>query len=385
MRRDGWLSWAWISVGLALLALNVALLRAPTAWIESVYMTRLWPAWPQLTAQLHTASPLPLTLPTLVLSALAALALGLSATKNVRRASPTQAQSAGPARWRRVVPALAVWAALLVLTFVPAWGVSYRRAPLAHGLGLSEARAQVDAEVLVSALEHLSGIVADAAPLRPLAALLEPGEVDAAVSAAAACVARADEAVVGRPVNLSPRVRRLPAGSMLRWGYAGIALPWLLEAHVDAGLPPASFIAVAAHELAHTAGWGPEADTDALAVLAGVACDDAFVRYALALYGVQVLERTLRPALEGESALRARTEAALAALPSAAHGDRAALVEASARWRVQALARVATVVNDGYLRSQGVAAGVADYDAAGSLVAAALTACQQSPTKPWCR
>jgi hypothetical protein len=357
---------AWLAAA-ALVGLVAWLLVAPPAWIETVWLHGPWPRWAERTSRLHTAVALPMTV--VVVLGGAALALAAALLR--------------PPRWRRAGVALLAWVALLALTFVPAWGASYRRAPLAHTLGLADDAATVPA--LLEAYERLAARVHAAAPERALAASADDASFDVAVAAAARCVSEVDAVVSGRSVALPERVTPLPAGTLLRAGYGGISLPWLLEPHVDRGLPPAARLAVATHELAHAAGWAREADTDALALLAGIACDHAWVRYANALAGMQAVRASLLVLVAPNGVERARLDATLAALPAAARADRAALAEAVARWYRPAIAQRVTTVYDAYLRSQGVDAGVADYDASGALVAAALAACGDDATEPWCR
>jgi hypothetical protein len=349
------------------LAVNAVLLLAPPWWIERHWMAGPWAWWPAVTARLHALLPLPLTLTVLALGVAGALAWAL----------------ARPPRLRRSLLALASGAVLLAATFVPAWGVAYRRVPLAATLQLEPEG--VGREALLVALERLAELVAQSAPAQPLAVLADDAALAAAVAAAARCVADADELVTGRRVALPAAVRTLPAGSFLRAGYAGIALPWLLEPHVDAGLAPAARLGVAAHELAHAAGWARESDTDVLAILAGLGCDHPWVRYASALRGVQALQVALRPLAPDGSAHRARMSAALASLPQVAHEDRAAQQAAARQWYAPALAQAVSGVYDGYLRSQGVREGIADYDAAGALLGAALAACGPEADVGWCR
>ena len=353
----------------ALIVLNAVLLAAPQGWIETVWVRHVWPLWPALTGRLHAipASSLSLT--------------GVALLGGFTVACLTALRR--PPRARRLAIVALVSAALLALTFVPAWGVTYRRAPIAATLALPADAATV--ATLVRALDELAGRVHRDAPSGGLAGFATDATVAQAVAAAARCVADADQALSGRRVSVPPRVATLPAGTLLRAGYGGIALPWLLEPHVDAGLPPAARLATATHELAHAAGWAREADTDALAVLAGIACDDPGVRYANALAGVLNVRTALLPLAPAGSDARSHADRVLASLPAAAQLDRAALAEAVARWYRPGVARGVTRVYDAYLRSQGVEAGVADYDASGALIAAALAACDVDPSRPWCR
>ncbi len=362
-RRGRTLLWL---LALLLLALNALLLLAPPAWLERVWFASVWPLWPASTALLQALVPWPITVPVLLL-----LSLGLVVWAAWR-----------PPRGRRVVLTILVWTTLLAATFVPTWGAAYRRVPLATTLELATTGAQRD--TLLVALEQLVERVGSDAPTRPLALEIDRAALDDAVAAAARCVASADAFVSGREVALPTSVRRLREGTLLRTGYAGISLPWLLEPHVDAGLPTAAWLTVATHELTHAAGWAREADTDALSVLAGLRCGHPWVRYASALHGVQVVSTSLRPLVSDGSAEEARMRSALAALPAVAHDDRAALRAAVDRWYAPTVAHAVSRVYDGYLRSQGVSDGIADYAAAGALVGAALAACGSAVDAPWC-
>jgi hypothetical protein len=248
--------------------------------------------------------------------------------------------------------ALALLVGLAVL-FGLAWGEAYRRAPLESLLDLGDApptRAQAAA-------------AADAL-LRSLPSPPTPEASEARLRAARRCVAREVLRATGTRVAVPYRVRALPPGALLTFGFAGVTLPWLHEPYVDGALPPPAFLAAATHELVHAAGFAREADTDALAVLAGVACDDPAVRYALALHALAGIAASL-PA-------GPRTDL-LARLPERARQDLRNEAAAAARYRVGALARRATGLYGTYLKSQGVARGMADYGRATSLVILALT------------
>jgi hypothetical protein len=355
-------------VALSLLAVAALVVLAPflapagmvEAWVRTVF-----PLWAAVMARVHDTVP-----------------WSLSATLTAALLAAALAALAWPGRrLRRFGTAALATGSLLAITFVVAWGAAYQRVPLAEQLAVPERGA--DLPSLMAGLEHVVTVVAGTAPARPLADA-DTGTRSAAVAAAAACVVRADAAVTGRAVVLPERVRVLPAGTLLRLGYGGVSSPWLLEPHVDAALPHAAFIATATHELAHAAGWAGEADTDALSVLAGLGCDHATVRYASALHAVQLLANAVRLATPPGHPARAHADELVATLPEAARADRRALTDAIARHRVEAAARVSERVYDAYLRSQGVEAGVADYAAAGALVAAALAACDDSAPWPWC-
>jgi hypothetical protein len=362
---------------------NALLLTAPAWAIERLWLAGGWLPWQAFTSWLHALVPLPVSAWFALLTLVAALVWTWWRPAGGRasgwRAAAPRRRGARP---RRALLAVLLVAAVLISSFVPAWGAAYRRMPLADHLRLSDEGARHDA--LLRAFDVLVERVHASAPDRPLSEAADPELLAAAVAAASRCVADTDALLTGRRLTLPPTVRVTRPGLLLRAGYAGISLPWLLEPYVDGGLPAAARLSVASHELAHTAGWAREADTDAVAVLAGLTCGHDWVRYAAALHGLEAVRRSLQPLLAAGTEEQRRVRAALEALPDAALRDREAQVDASRRWRQPTVAGLVTIVYDGYLRSQGVAAGVADYDAAGALVASALTACGPEPAAPWC-
>lgn len=314
----------------------------PTAWVERAFARGLFPVTSHVLAPLVGAVPFSLTLSLAALMVAAALA--------------TLATPQGRSRFgRRLVRSWLPWAlALALLGFVLVWGLAYRRAQLSTLLALPDApptHSQVVAaqRLLLAALAGASSSPA-------------PGPAD--VAAAARCVSAEVARVTGARVAVPRRVKLLPPGSLLRAGFAGVTSPWLLEPHVDAALPPVARLATATHELTHAAGFAREADTDALAVLAGLRCDDPAVRYALALHGLAGIAAGL-PA--------APARRLLAALPQRARNDLRAAREASARYRLPWLERAASAAYGTYLKSRGVSAGMADYGRATTLVVQALT------------
>jgi hypothetical protein len=348
--------------------LGVAVQAAPTTFLESWTLTVL-PLWAAQTSRLHAALPVSVTL-----ALAAALLLALVVSVAVAPAGR---------RLRRAAVLVVGGVALLGAGFVLSFGVSYGRATLAEVLDLPPAGAELAA--LEAGLERLVAEIHRSAPDAPLAQAPAPA-LRRAIASASLCVAAVDAHVSGRPIDVPPTVRELPPGTLLRAGFAGIALPWLLEPHVDGGLPGASRVAVATHELTHTAGWAREADTDALSVLAALSCDDPVVRYAGALHGAQLMASAIATTVGPGHPARLRTSERFAALPEVAMADRRAMADAFARYHQPATARTVGRVYDAYLRSQGVEDGLADYGNAGGVLASALAACSGDPGAghPWC-
>ncbi len=327
----------WLT-GLVLLDLAVA--PWPTALIERLYARGLYPLLSRALAPLVDATGVSLTLS--LLAAWVLVSLGTLASRRVRR---------------RFVPNVLAAMLGLAVSFLWMWGLAYRREPLQALLGLGD-------EPITSAQ---AAAAVDA--LLPDLASPRAGTTRDRVAAAGRCVESEVARVSHAFVPVPRRVRTLPPGALLAFGFSGITSPWLHEPHVDGGLPQVAFVATAAHELAHAAGFAREADTDALAVLAGLSCDDPGVRYALALHAVELIA--------GAVPADARTPL-LERLPDAARTDLDAIAAAAARYRVGPLAGGAARVYGGYLKSQGVQAGMADYDRATALVIRALA----SPAAP---
>lgn len=355
------LAFALFAAGALLSLVPVA---APTAWVEA-WALHAFPAWAAVTSSLFAVVPFSLTL---TLAGAATIALVVSLARPGRR-------------WRRALAAVVGGIGVVAIGFVLSWGATYQRATVAATLGLPPEG------VGLAALERAFARLVDEVTLHaPEAALapLPPDRLRVLTREAARCVADLDAAVTGRRVAVPPGVRHLPPGSLLRAGYGGVSLPWLLEPHVDAGLPGAAFLTVATHELMHTAGWAREAETDALAVLAGLSCDVPALRYALALHGVAIVGGTIVGITGPGHAARADVQRALAELPAAAVADRLAVGEAVARYRVEVVVSTVGRAYDAYLRAHGVEAGVADYARAGAIVAAAIAACDEAAPRPWC-
>lgn len=314
--------WVWALLGVALL-----LVPWPAAVADAVYLGAVLPAWSVVTAALVSAVPLSLSAG-LLLFGLAALVAALL--------WPGGAASAGQALG---------WAlAVLLLTFPLAFGLGYRTTPIAP---VGEAAAPAAYAAAREAV--LTRLLVTAGPGR---AALAAGAPDAAVLSG--CVADVAARLRDAPSPTLPtRVKALPPGALLTFGFSGVVSPWLLEPHLDPGLPPATATAVALHELAHTAGFARESEAEAVALLAGLGCEDPAAAYAAALAAASRLARRL-PAEE--------RQAYVASWPEGAVEDLAAAAAAAASYRSGALAAAVERAYDAYLVSLGTEGGMADYD-----------------------
>lgn len=254
----------------------------------------------------------------------------------------------GGRRWRRAGRFALALALVGVAWFQLGWGLLYGRSPVERSMALP---AVAGAEAADRTLALLTAIVVENADAEP--------DIDRAVAATSSAVADLAERLGSARPTVPSRVRALPPGTLLRVGSAGVVSPFTLEAHVDGGLPPAAFAAVAAHELAHLAGFAREADAELIGALAALGSEAPFARYAAAL--AQGARLASRLDLEQRGAW-------LASLPPRARDDLDAVAAAVDRYRIPALAGPAAALYDRYLKAQGVVAGGGDYDRSAALL-----------------
>jgi hypothetical protein len=242
----------------------------------------------------------------------------------------------------------------LAASFVLLWGANYQREPIESQFALQVGpSSQADLEQFSSALLEL--IKRDSTAVR---------DTDKAMRAIGYSLAKLVEDTTGVYPTLPEKAKRLPKGLLLILGSAsGVMSPWTLEPHVEGALPDVTYLAVAAHELAHVAGYAGEADADFVAALAGLKADDAFARYAVALRLYQ--EAVVQLPVDEQKAFNAR-------LPEPARTDWEEALEAYNRYQPPKFIRdFQRRSYDSYLKSQGVTQGIADYSRTISLLLAA--------------
>lgn len=334
--------WLWLLIGLLL-----QFVSWPPALADRVYTHGVHPVLSSLTSRLHDAVPLSLAAALAMLFVIVAV-LGLLSGRGGRRGAFTL---------------LGWWLAASAILFPLTFGLAYRTPTLESRLGIGDAATAVSltGEQLASAGDAVAVVLNEASDTRQRVGAA--GNVDP-VEAASRCLAGYLQRT-GLPggSSLPTVVKGFPDGALLRLGTSGFIYPWLLEPHVDPGLPDEGFLAVALHELTHAAGYAREAEAEALGLLAGLECGDPRVRYAAALSAA----RSIADALPASSAA-----AYLALWPAGAEDDWLAIREAHLRYRWAAGADLMRSANDAYLVSQGIAGGIADYSRATTLMALLL-------------
>lgn len=334
----------------AAVALPAALLATlPLAWV-SPYLEHAYPVVARVLFRATGWTGTPLT----PLIGLPLLLVGLA-----------WAVSAGGRQGLGLVARLGRVALLAAVTFswfYLAWGVNYRRPPVEQLLGLPAER--VGVEELSDLADYLLRAVRQGVAAAEEAAAAPGGRVGAAFASVAAeldgLVAR-----LGSPVRVPAHLKTLPPGTLMTFGYAGMISPFLLEANVDGALTDHARVAVGAHELAHLAGFAGEADADLVGAIAGLRAADPYARYSVALDQLARLTWHLPPKVLGR---------VLAELPERAQADLRAAAEVRERHYRPAASRTVTAAYDRYLRTQGVEAGVVDYERGVRLLALALRA-----------
>ena len=311
----------------------------PAEWVEVAYSRGLYTWLQRALVPVFGAVPWPL-MGTLLL--VAPVALAWTSVRRWRRG-----RAAGASRRRLFAGGclrLLCGALYVYATFMLLWGLGYRRVPI-------EQRWRLGDEPLT--VEQVRDV-----QMRLLAVLHRDGAVTEGVDEASAwrAIVAAERALVQELEGWSPaapaHLKNPPPGWLMSMGVFGVVSPFTLEANVDPALPPPMRLAIGGHELAHLLGYCGEADANLVSFVAGLRADDAFARYGTALS----LARYAMSARQAGDAMRF-----MRLMPQRARDDLAALRASRERHVSRPLAKVASAVNDGYLKTQGVKLGIDDY------------------------
>jgi len=333
-----------IRIGLVIAALLVALVPLPASWVEALYSERAY-----LTVQ-RALTPASNRIPfaafdlLLVLVALWLIGLLVAFVRGWRK--PGLVRSSGA-----LVMRLALTAGVMYLAFAAAWGLNYRREPLASRLVFSRDRATPQATFAAA-----KAAAVRASQLR--AAGIEGPAWDALPGLMGESFARVQRQLA----DVSPAVPGVPKWTVLgpwfeRSGVDGMTDPFLLETLVNTSVLPFERPSIVAHEWAHLAGYADESEA-------------SFVGWLVCLQGPPPAEYSAQLALLWQTlpVLSATEREAVTRLVApGVRADLKAIADRVARAR-PALRRVSWAVYDRYLKANRVEKGIRSYDAALELV-----------------
>jgi hypothetical protein len=270
-----------------------------------------------------------------------------------------------------------ITAALFIVTFFyVSWGLNYARAPLAARLQWPPIAAATDPAAQQRQVNEIATLteqlvdVTNAAYREAMGGddLGRPSERSATAPSLdvvfdAAYVKVQQRLVLEAPFAISRgRAKPLIASEVMnRLGLAGFFFPWTGEANYNRLQPWPSLPESVAHEKAHQRGIAPEDEAGFLGYLACVMSDDAYARYSGALFAQRQLLGEL-----GQYDLN-RTRTLIARRLPGVQRDVDFIRAFWTKYEGTAT-RVSMTVNDRYLKSQGVKAGIGAYAASRNLI-----------------
>lgn len=350
--REHMTPWRWTLL-LALVLQGLWLVWPPPAdWVERWYSQGLYPVLSVPFVALQDAMPLPITAVVMV--------VGLAWFTVAGCRQGRQLRVEGTSCWRMLPWFLGVGVqAGIVLTFwmLVVWGAGYQRTPVA-------ARWDLDGTPLTQEeSERLQGEM-----LAIIQATIAGADRTAQATAVGA-IAKSMEQLLrsrgDRGVRVPRQVRATPPGLFLAFSSGGMCVPAAIEPFADGAYDTVSFVQVAAHELAHVAGYNRESEATLIGYLAGLASENDLARYAVALdiYYQLIVHLTDRAAYG----------TAWEALPQRARDDIRQRGEIARRYAIAIpmVQRARHKAYDTFLKSQGIEEGMGNYSVGIQLFAGA--------------
>jgi hypothetical protein len=286
----------------------------------------------------------------------------------------------GQRRWldaaRAGAQRLATLVALATAVFYVTWGLNYARAPLQTRLGWPAMERPADeaaARQLTDEIATLATELVEATNnrYRAIAGSDDLGRPSAPPDPARAVDASFDEAFVRvqRELGLEPAIaaprgpaKPYPVSNILsHLQLTGFYFPWTGEANYNSASPASGQPHTVAHEKAHQRGIALEDEANFVGYLVCVLSDDPYAQYS----GYFFAQRQLLAELAARDPGRAR-----ALVARRVRGVQRDLEFINEYWQQfdGVAGRVSHAVNDRYLKSQGVRAGVRSYAASRSLL-----------------
>ena len=334
-----------LSVVAPVIAVLAALVPIP-AWIVDDFYSRDMYAW--LQKIMTTATNV---LPFALLDVILVVAILAVLRRTYRLYHVARQRGVIDALWE-AVRRIARAAAIVIILFLWAWGFNYRRLPLDGVIGAAQVRPAVDA--LKSAYADSAAL---AARLRPLS---QPeGRLHSIVIVLKDPMNVALQSLSREPIKTfsEPKHSLVLSPYFTAAGINGMLNPFGLETIVSSDLLPYERPFVLAHEWAHLAGHGDEAEASAIGWYACMKGDPTLA-YSASLYLM----------MESAGALPAEVRQDLySRVDPGVKADLEAIVARLSKQR-PAVQRTASRVYDEYLRANRVADGTASYSRALQLI-----------------
>ncbi|MBL7809143.1 MAG: DUF3810 family protein [Saprospiraceae bacterium] len=336
-----------ILFGLLAIALNVAAHRFPAnteAWYSRGFYLWVRKAWEWLFAWMPW--------PAFYLFWICAVAyLGYLGYK-------TWAQKSAVSRLGYLLVRLLAFSGFMVGSFFLLWGYNYARTPLAKQLFLQPE--PLDSLQLWTALERETFEVArfrtqlaggDTLPLS--GQQLWPVSVEDTVRLAVQQWLKSQ----GFPADSKVRGRMIkPDGLLFSFGASGIYWPWVGEGNLEAGMHPLRVLPAMAHEMSHAYGFGDEGVCNFIAYAALARHNNPYLAYVAHLDYWGDLARACRQ----QYPARFQTSF-LPRIPVGILADEEDIRQQHARYQELAPA-IRYQVYDSYLKAQGIASGMLNYN-----------------------
>jgi hypothetical protein len=337
-----WLPWIVIAA-----AAGLAVAPLDAAWVERWYSTGVYLTWqPRAT---FVSNGVPFAVFDLILASVAAMAAWVlvAAIRGFHRGE----------RWRAVGRAgvrVLTLGALLYLWFLGAWGLNYRRVPLADKLEVTAGGPATAAVLRLGelAVARLNALHAEA----HAAPTVDPWRDPRLRASYRRTLRRLSDGPPARPGRLKASL----IGPYFRWASVdGMIDPFALEVLANPDLLPVEKPFVAAHEWAHLGGYADESEASFVGWLACVHAGAA-AQYSAWLFLYWEVSGAV------PSTGRAALAAALAPGPRA---DIAAVADRVRRGQLPQVRTISWTAYDHYLKANRVEEGVRNYDAVITLLA----------------
>ena len=167
----------------------------------------------------------------------------------------------------------------------------------------------------------------------------------------------------GIPTYGRVRIRKLPAGLLLRLRTSGIYIPHAIEGHIDGGLYHKQIPFTLAHEMGHGYGLTDESVCNFIAYLTCIQSNNKFIRYSAELAYWRYLAKYYNYYFPEEwTAIQDE-------LPSMLLDDLNQIRKHISRYK-NLMPVLRDVIYDNYLKSHGVRSGIKSYDELIQLIAA---------------